>query len=188
MTIAEKIGAAVLIPITLMTNRARGDDYDAYDVEETEDALQRAQEAERQAIDNVDSDDVLFSAPSISELAAVETEEVQPTEEAAPLAANQPIDEVEEPLAFSASEPQEAYHFEVPDDYQPVVYDRDFQFKTSEPQAQVAEPTGYQPESHNVSPENGVVNQPANHYTHERWGQRHNLLQRHRQNILIIHH
>ena len=170
LTIAEKIGAAVLIPITLMTNRARGDDYDAYDVEETEDALQRAQEAERQAIDNVDSDDVLFSAPSISELAAVETEEVQPTEEAAPLAANQPIDEVEEPLAFSASEPQEAYHFEVPDDYQPVVYDRDFQFKTSEPQAQVAEPTGYQPESHNVSPENGVVNQPANHHTHERWG------------------
>lgn len=45
--------------------RARGDDYDAYDVEETEDALQRAQEAERQAIDNVDSDDILFSAPQL---------------------------------------------------------------------------------------------------------------------------
>ena len=35
LTIAEKIGAAILLPITLLTNRARGDDIDDYDVEET---------------------------------------------------------------------------------------------------------------------------------------------------------
>lgn len=64
----RKIGAAVLLPITLLTNRARGDDLDAYDydVEETEGALQRAQEAEHRAnddLEHLDIDDVLFSAP-----------------------------------------------------------------------------------------------------------------------------
>lgn len=82
LTIAEKIGAAVLLPITLLTNRARGDDLDNYDydVEETEGALQRAQEAEHRAndsLENIDADDVLFSAPTVAELVT----EVAPTTE-----------------------------------------------------------------------------------------------------------
>ncbi|WP_272661210.1 DNA translocase FtsK 4TM domain-containing protein, partial [Providencia sp. PROV089] len=146
LTIAEKIGAAVLIPLTLMTNRARGDDTVDYDVEEAEDALQRAQEAERQAIENfdADSDDVLFSSPTISELAAVDVGEPQATTQPVAMQTEHTDTPVASSLAaedenlpsFSATEQQEAYHFEVPDDYQPVVYDRDFQFKTNEnPQA-----------------------------------------------------
>ncbi|EMI5492006.1 DNA translocase FtsK 4TM domain-containing protein, partial [Providencia stuartii] len=150
LTIAEKIGAAVLIPLTLVTNRARGDDNDDYEVEEAEDALQRAQEAERQALDDMQADDdVLFSAPTISELASsqqIETEElptetapveiVTPTASATPASTAEPEEELP---SFSAIEQQEAYHFEVPDDYQPVLYDRDYQFKNVEPEQPVAQ-------------------------------------------------
>ncbi|MEX9948156.1 DNA translocase FtsK 4TM domain-containing protein [Providencia alcalifaciens] len=108
LTIAEKIGAGILLPITLLTNRARGDeldDYD-YDVEETEEALQRAQIAEHQANDEsqqFDADDVLFSAPTVSELVS---EDVQPAVEpqvmADPLLASE-AQLVIEPVQPSAS-------------------------------------------------------------------------------------
>ncbi|MTB67967.1 cell division protein FtsK, partial [Providencia sp. wls1943] len=113
LTIAEKIGAGILLPITLLTNRARGDeldDYD-YDVEETEEALQRAQIAEHQANDEnqqFDADDVLFSAPTVSELIS---EDVQPAVEpqvmADPLLASeaQPVIEPVQPSASLAEQP-----------------------------------------------------------------------------------
>ncbi|MEQ5205297.1 cell division protein FtsK, partial [Providencia rettgeri] len=143
------------LPITLLTNRARGDeldDYD-YDVEETEEALQRAQIAEHQANDEnqqFDADDVLFSAPTVSELVSEDVQlATEPQVMADPLltAAPQSIIEqaqlsaslAEQPTfitqpaentalpTFSATEEPSAtkepqtYHFEVPDDYQPQV-------------------------------------------------------------------
>ncbi|HEC8325759.1 TPA: DNA translocase FtsK 4TM domain-containing protein, partial [Providencia rettgeri] len=131
LTIAEKIGAAVLLPITLLTNRARGDDLDDYDydVEETEGALQRAQEAEHRAnddLEHLDIDDVLFSAPTVTELVT----EVDPTTEKvtseAITAPESPIPSVnqneleQDPVpTFSTVDEPSTYHFEVPEDYQP---------------------------------------------------------------------
>ncbi|MTC98964.1 DNA translocase FtsK 4TM domain-containing protein, partial [Providencia alcalifaciens] len=154
LTIAEKIGAGILLPITLLTNRARGDDLDDhdYEVEETEEALQRAQIAEHQAHDEAqqyDADDVLFSAPTVSELvsediqAAAEPqivvdsqvpidsqptivlqqgiEPVQPTASIAePVFVAKPTENENLPN-FSATEEPQTYHFEVPDEYQPQV-------------------------------------------------------------------
>ncbi|MEQ5431639.1 DNA translocase FtsK 4TM domain-containing protein, partial [Providencia huaxiensis] len=131
LTIAEKIGAAVLLPITLLTNRARGDDLDDYDydVEETEGALQRAQEAEHRAnddLEHIDVDDVLFSAPTVAELVTeVDPTTVKTTSEAITAPEN-PIPSVNqneleqdpEP-AFSTVDEPSTYHFEVPEDYQP---------------------------------------------------------------------
>nr|ELR5267411.1 DNA translocase FtsK 4TM domain-containing protein [Providencia rettgeri] len=131
LTIAEKIGSAVLFPIALLTNRARGDDLDDYDVdvEETEGALQRAQEAEHRANnypDTIDPDDVLFSAPTVAELVtevspapeAESTENTAVTEGATPIAA-QGVPEQETVPSFSAIDEPNTYHFEVPEDYQP---------------------------------------------------------------------
>ncbi|HHD7738855.1 TPA: DNA translocase FtsK 4TM domain-containing protein, partial [Providencia rettgeri] len=131
LTIAEKIGAAVLLPITLLTNRARGDDLDNYDydVEETEGALQRAQEAEHRAnddLENIDADDILFSAPTVAELVTeiapttekTTNEAMTATENAIPLV-NQSVSEQVPVTAFSAVDEPSTYHFEVPEDYQP---------------------------------------------------------------------
>uniref|UniRef100_UPI00234B548E DNA translocase FtsK 4TM domain-containing protein n=1 Tax=Providencia sp. PROV197 TaxID=2949898 RepID=UPI00234B548E len=125
LTIAEKIGAAVLLPITLLTNRARGDDLDDYEVEETEDALQRAQEAEHLANDNeqlLDSDDVLFSAPTVAELVTENTPQPESIEVQSHIEAQPETSTVVESDAlpsFSAVDEPNTYHFEVPDDYQP---------------------------------------------------------------------
>ncbi|EPJ8535072.1 TPA: DNA translocase FtsK 4TM domain-containing protein, partial [Providencia rettgeri] len=131
LTIAEKIGAAVLLPITLLTNRARGDDLDNYDydVEETEGALQRAQEAEHRAnddLENIDADDILFSAPTVAELVTeivpttekTTNEAITATENSIPLA-NQSVSEQVPVPTFSAVDEPSTYHFEVPEDYQP---------------------------------------------------------------------
>ncbi|MHC9358689.1 DNA translocase FtsK 4TM domain-containing protein, partial [Enterobacter ludwigii] len=126
LTIAEKIGAAVLLPITLLTNRARGDDLDNYDydVEETEGALQRAQEAEHRAnddLENIDADDILFSAPTVAELVTeivpttekTTNEAITATENSIPLA-NQSVSEQVPVPTFSAVDEPSTYHFEVP--------------------------------------------------------------------------
>ncbi|EPL6456140.1 DNA translocase FtsK 4TM domain-containing protein, partial [Providencia rettgeri] len=128
LTIAEKIGAAILLPITLLTNRARGDDIDDYDVEETEDALQRAQEAEHLANDNeqlLDADDVLFSAPTVAELAIENAPQAEVIEEQRHVEAPVAMPEVASATeldtlpSFTAADEPNTYHFEVPDDYQP---------------------------------------------------------------------
>ncbi|MTC57041.1 DNA translocase FtsK 4TM domain-containing protein, partial [Providencia rustigianii] len=140
LTIAEKLGAGILLPITLLTNRARGDDLDEYDydVEETEDALQRAQQAEHQAnhdAQSIDMDDVLFSAPTVAELVH---DDIEPQVEKQPLAQDvqavtpsihqsqptsfvvQPMDD--EPLpTFSATDEPQTYHFNAPEDEQSQV-------------------------------------------------------------------
>ncbi|UJD88637.1 cell division protein FtsK [Rahnella aquatilis] len=140
LTIAEKIGGAVLGVTNIVTNRSRRDedyDYDEHDDPLLEDdakpvakvapAVAAASVVTASAVAaEADEDDVLFSAPSVNEPAAqvssvaspAEAEPaavVSPAPAADPYAAEPPVANIAPPPAPAAATPP-LYNFEIPEE------------------------------------------------------------------------
>ncbi|AEX51386.1 FtsK family cell division protein [Rahnella aquatilis CIP 78.65 = ATCC 33071] len=138
LTIAEKIGGAVLGVTNIVTNRSRRDDD--YDYDEDDDPLLEddakpaakvapvvaaAAPPAAVAASEADEDDVLFSAPSVNEPAtqasaaatapAATAPVAEPAQAADPYAAEPPVANIAPPPAPATATPT-LYNFEIPEE------------------------------------------------------------------------